>query len=530
MNMKSAGALFAWLLLAGLVMLGAATPGLAQGLPGDGVAPHTSAGKSVTLPVRLVDGHIIMAADLVSREATHSVTLMVDLGAPHRLALHAGLRDALSLADDENSITLVASNGFRAEVPADGGIREYTGAVDLGRMTALHSAALDQRPLAGSVGAGFLKNYHVVLDLAAGTMSLGPPRQAGADIAGGAGGSAIRFQKQDSGKILLPVRYGLPDSKKDETGYMLLSAALFDTYLNSEVAKKAEAPAGNIGSVYLGGSGSDAGFDLSRFVAFRPLHAPIPGVPDAEKWRGQDILLTAGTNLLRNFRVEIDWVNSAVSLTQTRVAAYPQEELAYFEAEAFGNGDSLEAFLGRHPDSRLAEEAATQLVERRIEEKAGDARLIEAARLFRDNASEKMRGAACLALMLRFAESWADRPDLVIAVGELGLDVVRNDADPLTLYRIHDAMGRQRLARGDIKGAWKNFLSAAFGMPKDARVNLNLGRVYEEQGRSRRAYSRYKRAATEVAEMSKQGIDVLSPEDLAELRSAEARLRAEFEQ
>jgi hypothetical protein len=418
----------------------------------------------------------------------------------------------------------VASNGFRAEVPADGGIREYTGAVDLGRMTALHSAALDQRPLAGSIGAGFLKNYHLVLDLAAGTMSLGPPREAGAGASRAAAGEILILPLKARGsRILLPLRHSLSDNGKSQAGYMLLSSGTYDSFVSPKATRAAGAPAGNVGALQIGDMKKGPSFDLSRFVAFRPSNAGR-FAEFAGETGGSQVMLITGINLLRNFRVEIDRVNKIVAFSQTRTPAYPEGDFAYFEAETSGRAEPMEAFLSQHPDSRLAEEAAQLLIDRRLEEGADNASLIVAARWFRDSVPEKIRGTSSLALMDLFARQRPEQPDLVIAVGELGLGVVRDDADPMILYRIHDAIGRQRLAKGDIKGAWKNFLSAALGMPKDARVNLNLGRTYEALGRVNRARSRYQRASAIVADMRAHNMDALSPEDLAELRSAEARL------
>ena len=62
------------------------------------------------------------------------------------------------------------------------------------------------------------------------------------------------------------------------------------------------------------------------------------------------------------------------------------------------------------------------------------------------------------------------------------------------MHKIHARLGRVLLDMENTDRAWKHLLSAAFGMKEDGRVNLDLGRFYEGQGRLRRAESRFVQA------------------------------------
>ena len=97
-----------------------------------------------------------------------------------------------------------------------------------------------------------------------------------------------------------------------------------------------------------------------------------------------------------------------------------------------------------------------------------------------------------LDLMIELAN--AGWPDFVIAAGELGIESGRKDRYPNAVHEIHSKMGDVLLEKQEGRRAWKHLLSAAFGLPEDGMVNLNLGRYYEQEGRYKRAFSRYVQA------------------------------------
>lgn len=485
------------------------------------VVEQAATHNSYVLPIGLVDGRLVIAADLETEEIKLSAALLIDLTSPHYLALHPDVGEELGTMGGAGPVDLLAADGLKVSLSREL-IPGYTGSVDFGRISSLYSEALDNRPLVGSIGIAFLKKFHMSLDVGGGTLTLSPVR--GVSSRASDPDAVVKFRRGDAGEILLPVTYG-----SGKRSYLALSGANFDTYINPNVANGLGVSAGDLGSVYLGAESPSVDFDLSRFVAFRPLLRPgVTGELFGSNSSEQKSILSAGTNLLSNFRVDIDWVNGTAGFTQTQAANFPDEERIYFEAEAYGNADDVEAFLLAYPEGRLVTEAARLLVDRRIVEQGDTTQIIKAARLFRDSVSEDVGGATCLALMQQVAQFWPERTDIVIAVGELGLDVASKDSDPLSIYRIHEALGQQRLAEDDIKGAWKNLMSAAFGMPTNARVNLNLGRVYERQGRLRRAYSRYKRALAAVEATGKQNSEALVPGELLDLKNSEARLREEL--
>ena len=57
-----------------------------------------------------------------------------------------------------------------------------------------------------------------------------------------------------------------------------------------------------------------------------------------------------------------------------------------------------------------------------------------------------------------------------------------------------EAEASMKVRVGELLRDTRHLLSAAFGLPEDGSINLDLGRFYEQQGRYRRAFSRYVQA------------------------------------
>lgn len=74
--------------------------------------------------------------------------------------------------------------------------------------------------------------------------------------------------------------------------------------------------------------------------------------------------------------------------------------------------------------------------------------------------------------------------DLGIAAGEIGVKSARKDRYPEANYKLHGRLGELLLPR-DNREAWRHLLSAAFGLPDDGMINLNLARVYEANGKTK---------------------------------------------
>lgn len=441
--------------------------------------------EPVAIPLKLINGKLVLAADISSKATRKSFALLVDLDAPHSLSLHVKALGSLELAEADTKVELVMPAGLKASVARDDiSVHPPSQAALLETMSKIYADEMDQRQFVGSIGIEFLKKYHVVLDANKKELVLSPPRPINPNTKK----ISSRFElfyhplKIDEGQIWLSLDYA-----KGNKGYMVLSSTYYDTFIDASIAKKLSKPAGNVSPVWLSDDRGNNKVNLSEYVAFRPERLSAGGE--------SKVLLMGGINLLENFRVEIDFVNRYMGLTQTKTPSYPAGDFAFFQARLNKDAEALDAWFEQYPANRLAREASELLLDWRMKKGASEEKMIRAARFYRDSAPELESARNCLAVLERFAAQKNRSLKVITAVGDLCLEATRKDADPLTLYKIHTALGRIRLEMDDITPAWKHFLSALFGQPDDGMLNLYLGRVYEKQERFRRAYSRYKHAS-----------------------------------
>jgi len=437
-----------------------------------------------TIPLKLVAGHLVVGASLTNAQGqSNDVNLEVSLERPEVLVLHG---DQLEWLEKATSVGVLLKPGLQLGLPASEVVVEARSAREelQNRLTRLHSSEMGERPIKGSLGAGFLKRYRVVFDVAGGAMTLTPSR-AGSPLAG----VARNFELKE-GRAWLPVSYGAGKS-----GQLLLGSENYDTFVDGGIARDMGKAAGDIGSVKLGRASDVPPFDLSQDLAFRPRR-----FADDDDRDNDDALLISGANLLEIFRVDIDWSASRIAFTRQRETRYPRGDLDFFQAEVAGRPEGMLAYLQQHPDSRFGAEAATYLMQWRLEQHATDDEVLQALRWIVDTAPADRRMESGMEYVRMFA-TMPGKTRLVQRAGMLALQFSRDAVTVQDTYRLHNIIGEAFLKDDELTPAWKHFLAAAF-MPLDnatdlrhnLAVNLNLARVYEKQQRFARAYSRYRKA------------------------------------
>jgi tetratricopeptide (TPR) repeat protein len=462
--------------------------------------PVSPASASLSLPLRLVDGHLLLSATVYDQGgADDAITLELALDSPAAITLHGDQLGWLKL--DESKIRknqhppvkVVFAGGTTLQLPASDFKPEGSSArIDRhNRLTQLFPSQLDERKVKGTVGLGFLRNYHVTVDLVGRVLTLAPsiadptaPLTESAAVQGF--DFSGPFELRD-GRLTLPVHVPGPRP----SGLLVLGSSFYDTLIDQDLAKALDRPTGDVEPVTLLG---ETPIELSRYVAFRP-----------KAWRatpiaaGDERVFLSGVNLLAAFRLEIDWTASQLHLTQQADPARPEADRAYFHAEAAGTAGAFEEFLKAFPESRMSNEAARKLMALRIDDFApADEDLLGALDWVLKTTLPERRTETGLTYVARFAAT-PGQTGLAIRAGQLSLSHSRTAMTVQDVYRLHRVLGELYLEQGELDSAWKHLLSAAFVPiardPEHAfRVALNLARVYEKQGRAARAYSRYKAA------------------------------------
>lgn len=423
------------------------------------------------VPVRVVEGRLVVACDVSTSARRIPANLFVELETPCALRLHNRAAQALSAesADGKpNPITLHLP-GIDVEVAS----REHGDEDVWEEFTKYHSKELGEDAVIGVIGAQLLGRYHLTLDLAQGFLYLAAPRERSSETPPVAAGSTGVTLTLTADLLWLPVRFA-----DDTPAAALLTTGRFDSLLDLPMARARGHRDGDIGPLYLGD------IDLSRFVAWRPeevAHIHTDGVAG-----------TLGLNLLGHFRIDIDRVNRRATFTQTRPADFPAADLEWFRARAAGDRASIEQYLAQYPTARLSGDAARSLLDLQLDDQADADAIAHTLGILCTTWKEDLRATAALDLMKELqADGFAEA---VIAAGELGVANGRKDRYPDAVYQIHSRLGQALFERSAGRDAWKHLLSAAFGLPEDGMVNLYLGLFYEGEGRYKRAFSRFVQA------------------------------------
>ncbi|MEZ5975097.1 MAG: hypothetical protein R3E96_09710 [Planctomycetota bacterium] len=441
------------------------------------LVPAALAQEGGAIPVQIVDGRLIVACDVSTPANRFPVNLFIDFGGLHGFQLHNRAASSLRAesADGQPRPITLHFPDFELTVP-----KRELGDEDLfEEFTKYHSHEIGENALVGSIGSEVWKDWVVTFDLAAGQMWLEKPQAP----AGPPPGTVVT---NPDGSVDVPIsvlgdRVWITVRRPDGTpGAMRIATDTYDTLVDRDWAEKIGKPAGDVGSVRVGP------LDLHRYVAMRP-------EPMAEKHDNGVVGIT-GLNLLQHLRLRIDRAAGVAHLEESVPAQFPQADLEFFQARAAGQSAGMLAFLEAHESHRLSHEAARLLLDLSIEEGLEEQALRDAVGWVGRTTVEDLRTTRLLDLMREMRD--AGETTVVLAAGELAVKGGRKDRYPNAVHEVHGVLGRTWLERVLATGegeaeAWRHLLSAAFGLPEDGPINLDLGRFYEWQQRYNRAYSRY---------------------------------------
>ncbi|MHC4989614.1 MAG: tetratricopeptide repeat protein [Planctomycetota bacterium] len=429
--------------------------------------PLISDGGGV-VPVRLVDDRLVVSCDISGPARRIPINLWLDFDGPFGLQLHNRAAAPLpaETADGQALPLTMHFPDFTLTVPR----RELGDEEAFEEFTKYHSAEIGENALVGALGAQYLQHFDVVLDLPRNRIELRAPGGLAERVPGVNGEEAVVPISEHNDLVWLPVTM----ANGDELA-LAIGTSRFDTTIDRAVCDRLARPAGDVGTVTCGSH------DLAPYVAFRP--------EDVVQAHPAGVLGVIGINLLQSFRVVVDRRTALATVRPHRAAEFPEADLAYFRAMTTEDKQLVETWLEEHREHRLGREAAELLLTLHLEEVADAETLRRATKWVNDTMVEDLRTTRMLDLMEEMSNE--GETDLVIVAGEIGIESGRKDRYPDAVHKIHGRLGELLLERGEDREAWRHLLSAAFGLPEDGLINLNLGLYYERTGRYRRAFSRY---------------------------------------
>ena len=519
MRIRRTGVWAPGLLTVALLVCTVTTQGADPGTEVPGLRTAQAPSATGMIPVRIVNGRLIVLTDLVGLRYTNEASFEISFDYPDALTLHPDQFRWLGFdpndlgLGDQQQIHVQVINGPRLSFSARDVAQETSEARLQAQndMTKLFSDGLAERKLKGTIGIGLLRKYHLTLDIAAGQLILAPPAEpADPSAVSNPNADVVTTFDVVNDRIAIPIAHA-----DGQRAVMTLGGTEYDSPIDTRVTTPLGKPAGNLQPIALTEVGAGARrLDLSRYLAFRPRRFGVAPTPAADS-----PLVIAGVNLLEKFRIEIDWTNQRIAWTAKAPPAYPQEDFAYFEAETAGTMDALEGFLKTHAESRLSAEAASLLMDRLLErEQVTEADVRRVLPWAVRTALPGRKTETLAAYVEKFVEQ-PGREALAIAVGKEALTYAREAFDARAVYALHHRLAQIYMAQQAWNDAWKHLLSAAFMAPEDMEIALDLARVYDKQGQARRAYSRYKQVGAAPG---------VPPEIAAEIKAALDRLRPQL--
>lgn len=425
-------------------------------------------GPVARIPVQIVQGRLLVRCDVSTIHRRLPVNLFVELETKCGLELHNQAAAGLRCENEDGSTIPITLHFGSLDLVVDQ--REHGDEEYLKEFTKWNSIEMGETAVVGKLGSDILADYHLTFDLDSGMMEVRGKADKTDSPPAPEPGQIILPMNLSNGQCWLTVRHG-----EGKPYSMALGTAEYDSTIDEILAESLGFPAGDIGELELGEIG------LHEFLALRPVELNQKHVDET--------LGVLGLNFLEAFRVSIDRVNERLTLERTAKPEFPDEDLAFFRAMVEEEPEPLVEYLNTHGETRLAREAATLLLDLAIDYGANEAEFRTALEWIDKTTPEDLRCTSTLDQMKRLKE--ANLPEALVLAGEIGLPAGRKDRYPDAVHKIHAGMGRVLLESEDNDRAWSHLLSAAFGMKEDGRVNLDLGRFYERQGRLRRAESRF---------------------------------------
>ena len=423
-----------------------------------GVLLGTSTGSvqaGGAIPVRLIDGGVLIRGELRCGDASVPAHLVVELGMRLPLILHTKTAKLLEVEDASRLDAVFDAArlaGLRANVQD---LRQ------LDDLTREHATALGEIPAVGVLGLDAFDGA-VQLDLPAGTIrqlaEVELPEDKAPAVALEPGAAvAVVGRMHDA----TPVRVRLSTWRHDT----LIGEALL-----AKLMQPGGAPAGL----------TVCGHDVPSATTLRPTRLPA----------GTDLVL--GTDFLKDFRVTIEPRGGRLVLQRLRPASKNQVEQRLLFALQKKDADLIELLVGDKAAARLAREAAKALLDLRLADLEDAEALDRAMKLYAasvqaDGRARELIAVADALIARNTEESLASAGDALA----IARQYQQADLNATAVHQISARQGLLAMKSGDMKSARRHLLSAAFGMPRDPRLNVWLGQFYRRSGQDVRAWSRF---------------------------------------
>ena len=469
-----------------------------------------------TLATKLIGDRILtkvlLQTDLWSKE-TH---IIIDYTAPLYLQMPQSLLQSIQFGENEDTLKILGAD-FRLEIVRDELAVDSTG--DPPRITERFDNELEQVDVAAVLGWPALADFGVRLDTSAGSIELYPTAERTVTDAYESFTHVYDGVESNEDGAFLPILVG-----GTETSYLRFATDSYHTYLNTAEIRPdytAQVPPDSLQF------GQTDGLEFTQMAALYPIdltservaqfeqskllesqfRESFPDVEDipraysalAPAELGAPLQVKSGLTLVTGYRWEINPRAGFYAVSQTLDSNFSETDKLFYIAATATDRAELRKFVGAHPESRHVEEAVDQFLERTLAERGPGEEIAEMLEYgIAVNPERRQFRYLFNSLNRVYNDPELQEPysEFIIALGERAMDFIANSQIPRFRQFTQLMLGDRYLAKGDADTAWRYFLSAAFnGDPRaDGVVRHELGRAYEAQKRTRRAYASFLRA------------------------------------
>ncbi|PIE25696.1 MAG: hypothetical protein CSA62_00230 [Planctomycetota bacterium] len=431
-----------------------------------------------------VDGRALLRVQLSAPPKLYTCHLLLDLLRPEALFLHENAASVLKAG-----AATVKTGGL--ELPSlPYAAKRITW---LEEFTKEHAEELEEIPVAGMIGLAAFGDARVEIDGPASLLRLGGT--AGATGSSGAGPGGEKRPQPSNGGVVLdllaqPLRSGLQVAMAlapDRQVTARLHSGAAASMISPKLAQKLGHADGVLPYARLGS------LALDRLGVFFPYETP------------KGCQVTIGGRMLRQLRIAFDPRGDWLLVEPGSEAKFPEDEAA-FQRALFGKDAiaGLRSFLKDFPESSFRASAAHSLVHKALKATPPDPELVlEAAQL---SIAAARKGRNCEETFKILKELPSSLGMLRRSILQFSLKHIDPAAEPERLFEVRLLLGRIARLAGDLKEARRHLLSAAFGLPRDGRVQLELGALHEQQGQFGRARGAYLLALLDTKQTGEIGL------------------------
>lgn len=442
---------------------------------------------------------------------THAI---IDIGNRHALQLSEPVMQSLAFAEGETTLSIL-NEGFRLDVERAEIIQE------LGQLTAAitsrYDNELEQVDVSVIIGWPVLKDFAIEWNPLESQLTLHSPRVMTREWLQTNATHVVSAVTKVEDSIFVPVNQGT-----GKRSFMKLETAGYHTFIDMESGADA--------SVFWGTNDALSVSDMVAMYAFdfvdrweqdyetafeeqqaneeaataQNVELPKQFIAHKPDYPDGDVSLVSGLGLLSAYRLQLNHHEGLLGLTSVVNSNYSQADAQFYSAATAQDVSLLRAYLKENPTDRNVEEAVSMGFDLSIEESPDATDILSMLEYGLAVNEERRKFQYVYGFLGRIAFPDPDRfTELIIDVGERALTFVGRTQAPALRQQTQLLLGDRYLAKDDADMAMRYILAAAFnGDPRlDGVVRHELGRVYEAQGRVRRAYANYQRSLSEFVQL-----------------------------